>query len=81
MQSACLSRQVGAALVDSNGNVVATGTNEVPQAGGGLYGERFDATEADDHRCAFRRTGSTAYCSNTKEQIALSTTSSKRCPS
>ena len=26
MQSACLSRQVGAALVDSNGNVVATGT-------------------------------------------------------
>ncbi len=71
MQSACLSRQVGAALVDANGNVVATGTNEVPQAGGGLYGERFGASEAEDHRCAFRRTGSTAYCSNTREQIQI----------
>jgi deoxycytidylate deaminase len=69
MQSACLSRQVGAALVDANGNVVATGTNEVPQAGGGLYGERFEETE--DHRCAFRRTGSPAYCSNSREQIRI----------
>jgi dephospho-CoA kinase len=34
-QSSCLSRQVGAALVDTGGNVVATGTNEVPKAGGG----------------------------------------------
>jgi len=41
MRSACLSRQVGAALVDSDGNVVATGTNEVPKAGGGVYGEGF----------------------------------------
>lgn len=30
LRSACLSRQVGAALVDSTGNVVSTGTNEVP---------------------------------------------------
>ena len=71
MQSACLSRQVGAALVDANGNIVATGTNEVPQAGGGLYGERFATSDTEDHRCAFRRTGSTAYCSNTMEQIQI----------
>ena len=41
MRSACLSRQVGAALVDRNGNLLATGTNEVPRAGGGVYGESF----------------------------------------
>jgi deoxycytidylate deaminase len=33
MQSACLSRQVGAAVVDINGNLIATGTNEAPKAG------------------------------------------------
>ena len=41
VRSACLSRQVGAALVDCDGTVVATGTNEVPKAGGGVYGEHF----------------------------------------
>ncbi|HEX4134587.1 MAG TPA: hypothetical protein VHY84_08265 [Bryobacteraceae bacterium] len=81
MQSACLSRQVGAALVDRSGNVVATGTNEVPKAGGGVYGERLDqASESRngaanplvvlpaDDRCAFRRPGTERFCSNTKEQ-------------
>jgi len=67
MRSACLSRQVGASLVDEAGNVIATGTNEVPRAGGGLYGEGFDPT-ALDHRCAFR---GTAFCSNTKEQNSI----------
>lgn len=38
MTSACLSRQVGAALMDKNGNLLATGKNEVPAAGGGVYG-------------------------------------------
>ncbi|MBV9570771.1 MAG: hypothetical protein JO056_05985 [Alphaproteobacteria bacterium] len=67
MRSACLSRQVGAALVDRNGNVAATGTNEAPQAGGGVYGEAFDEG-APDHRCAFQRTGETPFCSNTRQQ-------------
>jgi deoxycytidylate deaminase len=67
MQSACLSRQVGAALVDRAGNVVATGTNEVPTAGGGVYGESFMMGRLDD-RCAFRRPDERKYCSNTKEQ-------------
>lgn len=67
VRSACLSRQVGAALVDSDGTVVSTGTNEVPRAGGGVYGEHFaGAHSADDHRCAFR--AGEKFCSSNVEQ-------------
>jgi deoxycytidylate deaminase len=66
LRSACLSRQVGAALIDAQGNVVATGTNDVPRAGGGLYQDT--PTHAEDHRCAFRHVGGDPYCSNTREQ-------------
>ncbi|WP_183073607.1 hypothetical protein [Roseinatronobacter ekhonensis] len=65
MRSACLSRQVGAALVDANGNIVATGTNDVPQAGGGLYGEGFTIQLEGDQRCAFR---DSVFCSSNREQ-------------
>jgi deoxycytidylate deaminase len=67
MQSACLSRQVGAAVVDKQGNIVATGTNEVPKAGGGVYGEGA-TPDAEDGRCAFFKEGSKRYCRNTDEQ-------------
>lgn len=54
--SACFSRQVGAAVTSSTGELLATGWNDVPSSGGGLYGKpplygndvfgaRFD------HRC------------------------------
>lgn len=39
LQSSCLSRQVGAALVSRDGELVATGTNDVPRFGGGIYSE------------------------------------------
>ncbi len=65
MQSSCLSRQVGAALLDKSGNVIATGTNEVPRPGGGVYGESF-LHETEDHRCVFQKLGK--FCSNTREQ-------------
>ncbi|MGY3132282.1 deoxycytidylate deaminase [Bradyrhizobium sp. USDA 4501] len=68
LQSACLSRQVGAALLDATGNIVATGTNEVPRAGGGVYGESFQSHQ-DDHRCVFQKVGK--YCSNTREQNTI----------
>ena len=75
MRSACLSRQVGAALVDAQGNTVATGTNDVPKAGGGLYGENFSLSEEiisleeeNDHRCAIREP---RFCSNTREQYKI----------
>lgn len=67
MQSACLSRQVGAAVVDWNGNLVATGSNEAPKAGGGVYGEGFK-DEAEDGRCAYFENGDDRYCRNTREQ-------------
>jgi deoxycytidylate deaminase/dephospho-CoA kinase len=64
-QSACLSRQVGAALIDKHGNIVSTGTNEVPRAGGGVYGEDPSIPQNDaDHRCAYKN----KYCSSTHEQ-------------
>lgn len=67
VRSACLSRQVGAALVGADGTVVSTGTNEVPRAGGGVYGEHFaGAHTAEDHRCAFR--SGEKICSSNVEQ-------------
>ena len=71
MRSACLSRQVGAAIVDQHGNLVSTGTNEVPRAGGGVYGGGFDDAQQKDNqgiddRCAYR--GDRKFCSNTQEQ-------------
>ncbi|MBD8127979.1 anti-phage dCTP deaminase [Pantoea agglomerans] len=51
LQSACLSRQVGAALFDDEGNLLAVGKNDVPKAGGGLYGS--DDLD-NDHRCVHK---------------------------
>jgi cytidine deaminase len=45
LRSSDLSRQVGAAITNSDGEIVALGTNEVPKAGGGLYWE--DDRESD----------------------------------
>ncbi len=70
MQSACLSRQVGAALVDKHGNIAATGSNEVPKAGGGVYGESAE-TDLNDARCAFFDNPHDRYCRNTREQNAI----------
>lgn len=65
LRSACLSRQVGAALMDQQGNLLSTGTNEVPRAGGGVYGGAFSDSEYDsftDFRCAHHE----GYCRNTR---------------
>jgi deoxycytidylate deaminase len=45
-RSADLSRQVGAVITTSSGEVIATGTNDVPRAGGGLYW----TGDKEDHR-------------------------------
>ena len=48
MGSACLSRQVGAAILSDRGEIIGLGGNDVPKFGGGLY----SAEDADsDHRC------------------------------
>jgi deoxycytidylate deaminase len=49
--SACLSRQVGAAVTDENGEILATGWNDVPKFGGNLYGNDADKTNSEDNRC------------------------------
>lgn len=55
--SACLSRQVGASIVDKAGNILATGCNDVPKFGGG----RYTADDGDqDHRCVRNR----GFCRN-----------------
>jgi deoxycytidylate deaminase len=68
MRSACLSRQVGAALLDKKGNLLSTGTNEVPRAGGGVYGGGFeDHSDQDipqDDRCVVTN----KYCSSNRSQ-------------
>lgn len=47
--------------------MLATGSNEVPKAGGGVYGESFDG-DPHDHRCAYRKLNEPAFCSNTRQQ-------------
>lgn len=77
--SACISRQVGAAVTSVTGELLAVGWNDVPRSGGGLYGKApigsfvllkatsvFDVEK--DERC-FARTG--AKCSNDEEKRAL----------
>ncbi|WP_185959173.1 anti-phage dCTP deaminase [Stenotrophomonas maltophilia] len=63
LRSACLSRQVGAAILDSDGILVSTGCNDVPKAGGGLYDE-----SGNDQRCVFREGG---ICFNDKHKDRL----------
>lgn len=64
LQSACLSRQVGAALFDDEGNLLAIGKNDVPKAGGGLYvsddGEK-------DHRCVHK----SGKCYNVSSKLKI----------
>lgn len=50
--SACLSRQVGAAVTNQEGEVISIGWNDVPRFGGGLYASAMDETQNDhDQRC------------------------------
>ncbi len=37
LTSGCLSRQVGAVILNKDGSLIATGKNDVPKPGGGLY--------------------------------------------
>src|SRR6202011_661704 len=46
-RSASMARQVGAAILRADGTVVSTGTNDVPSAGGGLYGDHNEIDKRD----------------------------------
>lgn len=62
LRSACLSRQVGASITDTDGNLIATGRNDVPAPGGGLYSPEHGEGDA---RCA---NWGTASCRNFDEK-------------
>ncbi|WP_345949894.1 anti-phage dCTP deaminase [Mucilaginibacter sp. PAMB04274] len=53
--SACLSRQVGAAITNEKGEIISRGWNDVPKFGGNLYKDG----DPEDHRCI-----TTGVCSN-----------------
>jgi deoxycytidylate deaminase len=61
-KSACMSRQVGASIVDAGGAILSTGANDPPQFGGGTYGPH--SAEGRDHRCF----ASGGYCRNDSEK-------------
>jgi deoxycytidylate deaminase len=65
VRSACLSRQVGAAIYDEEGDLLGVGCNDVPKFGGGLYGEAQDV----DHRC-FRWQGNECHNDKHKKQLS-----------
>ncbi|MFA5913083.1 MAG: anti-phage dCTP deaminase [Burkholderiales bacterium] len=46
LRSACLSRQIGASIMDNDGLIISTGRNDVPKAGGGLYGPEDGKSDA-----------------------------------
>ena len=64
LRSSCLSRQVGASIIDKNGNLLAVGTNDVPKAKGGLY---TNCNNEVDDRCFKHR----KECSNTVKQLEI----------
>lgn len=68
--SACLSRQVGAAVTDRTGEVLATGWNDVPKPFGGLYqtDHANDPNGERDMRCWNKDGGK---CFNDEEKDGL----------
>lgn len=80
--SACMSRQVGAAVTSASGELLAVGWNDVPRSGGGLYGKspilssyrlhtiQLAVDDTEDQRC-FTRVGS--KCHNDEEKRTIAT--------
>jgi len=64
LKSACLSRQVGAAISDFSGRVVSTGCNDVPKPAGGLYTAEDGI---NDRRCVHREE---QVCFNDREKLS-----------
>ncbi|MCG8988812.1 deaminase [Delftia acidovorans] len=63
LRSACLSRQVGAAIANKSGEIIATGCNDVPAPLGGLY----SVNSPEDFRCVHKG----GECHNDKEKRKL----------
>lgn len=68
--SACLSRQVGACITDSDGEIISIGWNDVPKFGGGLYQTNLNNGNADN-RCAYWDSEEQKICHNDKNKNLL----------
>jgi deoxycytidylate deaminase len=72
--SACMSRQVGAAILSASGELIAVGQNDVPKYGGGLYKENDQSVFVDgkiqdkDHRC-FKWGGCICHNDDSRKKI------------
>lgn len=66
IQSACMSRQVGASIYSKSGELLGVGCNDVPMAGGGLYSEVGDK---DDNRC-YKWGGNVCHNDERKQRLA-----------
>ncbi|RZL28410.1 MAG: deoxycytidylate deaminase [Sphingomonas sp.] len=66
IQSACLSRQVGAAIFSKDKELLGVGCNDVPKAGGGLYNESMGE---NDNRC-FKWGGNVCHNDERKSKMA-----------
>lgn len=69
VQSACMSRQVGAAIYNNSGELIGVGCNDVPKHGGGLYSS--DLSQEDDKRC-YRWGGKICHNDEHKQRLAIS---------
>jgi len=70
--SACLSRQVGAAITNEEGDVISTGWNDVPRAFGGLYGTADQNSSSDIDRRCWNMDG--GKCFNDEEKTLIANT-------
>ncbi|MFW5500676.1 MULTISPECIES: anti-phage dCTP deaminase [unclassified Maridesulfovibrio] len=72
LRSGCLSRQVGAVIIDEEGEIISTGRNDVPKYRGGLYSED---DHGNDNRCLHRYSSeckNSEYKEKIKNEISLS---------
>lgn len=70
--SACLSRQVGASITNSDGEIISVGWNDVPKFSGGVYkyDDSSDPLGSNDHRCLNMEGG---ICFNDQEKNIIRT--------
>jgi len=64
--SACLSKQVGAAVMSKEGELLSTGWNDVPKKGGGLYTYNPDEPLGENDKRCWNRDG--GKCFNDEEK-------------
>lgn len=64
LSSADLSRQVGAVVSNAYGDIIATGTNEIPLAGGGVYSSCLDINNSQVFDISGGRDYTRGYDSN-----------------